>query len=168
MTSVRSPRWIRVVCAAAGSAALVLSGACFFAPELMFGVDAYHLLTRVAVGLLGATLGGLGVMAVMAAVEGEVAVLRAAVLALLIAVALFPPVVIYNIGAFDQMDTSGVQAFSVAGVVILGVSLPLLLSLLVLQRLRQAAKVEAAPAGRQVARTVQSDISDNPSSSISS
>ena len=137
MTSVRSPRWIRIVCAAAGSAALVLSGACFFAPELMFGVDAYHLLTRVAVGLLGATLGGLGVMAVMAAVEGEVAVLRAAVLALFIAVALFPPVVIYNIGAFNQTDPSGWRAFGLAGAPIVGIGLPLLLSLLVLNRVRR-------------------------------
>jgi hypothetical protein len=132
MTPMRAPRWIRIVSAAVGCAALVLSGFCFFVPELLFGVDAYHLLTRVAVGLLGATAGGLGVMAVTAAVEGEVAVLRAVVLALFIASALFPPVVIYNIGAFNQTDPSGWRAFAVVGAVILGVSLPLLLSLLVL------------------------------------
>jgi hypothetical protein len=93
----------------------------------MFGVDAYHLLTRVAVGLLGATLAGLGVTAVMAAVEGDVAVLRTVVLALFIAVALFPPVVIYNIGAFNQTDPSGWRAFGLAGATIVGIGLPLLL-----------------------------------------
>src|SRR6266568_4708737 len=153
MTTIRSPRWIRIISATIGCAALVLSGICFFAPHLLFGLDVYRTLTRLSLGLLGALAAGLGITVV---------------LAMFIASALTPPIIIYNIGAFDQMDTSGVQAFSVAGVVILGVCLPLLLSLLVLQRLRQAAKVEAAPAGRQVARTVQSDISDNPSSSISS
>ena len=145
MTSMRSPRWIRVVSAAVGSAALVFSGFCFFAPELPFGVDAYHLFTRVAVGLLGATSGGLGVMAVMAAVEGEVAVLRAVVLALFIALALCPPVVIYNIGAFNQTDPSGWRAFGLVGAMIVGVSLPLLLSLLVLNRLRRVAAARSAP-----------------------
>ena len=168
MTTIRSPRWIRIISATIGCAALVLSGICFFAPHLLFGLDVYRTLTRLSLGLLGALAAGLGITAVVAAAEGDPVVLRTVVLAMFIASALTPPVIIYNIGAFDQMDTSGVQAFSVAGVVILGVSLPLLLSLLVLQRLRQAAKVEAAPAGRQVARTVQSDISDNPSSSISS
>src|SRR6476661_5445252 len=129
MRPMRAPRWIRVVSAAVGCAALVLSGFCFFAPELLFGVDAYHLLTRVAVGLLGATSGGLGVMAV----------LRAVVLALFIASALIPPVVLYNIGAFNQTDPSGWRAFGLVGALIVGVSLPLLLSLLVLNRLRRVA-----------------------------
>jgi hypothetical protein len=156
MTPMRAPRWIRVVSAAVGCAALVLSGFCFFAPELLFGVDAYHLLTRVAVGLLGATSGGLGVMAVMAAVEGEVAVLRAVVLALFIALALFPPVVLYNIGAFNQTDPSGWWAFGLVGAMIVGVSLPLLLSLLVLNRLRRVAAVGAAPQTRPASRAVRS------------
>ena len=155
---MRSPRWIRVVSAAVGSAALVLSGFCFFAPELLFGVDAYHLLTRVAVGLLGAMSGGLGVMAVMAAVEGEVAVLRAVVLALFIASALIPPVVLYNIGAFNQTDPSGWRAFGLVGALIVGISLPLLLSLLVLNRLRRVAAVGAAPQTRPASRAVRSAV----------
>jgi len=158
MTPMRAPRWIRVVSAAVGCAALVLSGFCFFGPELLFGVDAYHLLTRVAVGLLGATAGGLGVMAVTAAVEGEVAVLRAVVLALFIASALIPPVVIYNIGAFNQTDPSGWRAFGLVGAMIVGVSLPLLLSLLVLNRLRRVAAVGAAPQTRPASRAVRSAV----------
>ena len=158
MTPMRAPRWIRVVSAAVGCAVLVLSGFCFFAPELLFGVDAYHLLTRVAVGLLGATSGGLGVIAVMAAVEGEVAVLRAVVLALFIALALFPTVVIYNIGAFNQTDPAGWRAFGLVGALIVGISLPLLLSLLVLNRLRRVAAVGAAPQTRPASRAVRSAV----------
>jgi hypothetical protein len=134
-----TPRWIRVVSAAVGSAALVLSGFCFFAPQLLFGVDSYPLFSRVAIGLLGATAGGLGVMAVVAAVEGDVVEVRTVVLTLFIASALIPPVVIYNIGAFNQADPTGWRAFSVAGGVIVGMSLPLLLSLRVLNRLRRTA-----------------------------
>jgi len=128
----------------------VLSGYSFFAPERLFGVDAYHLLTRVAIGLLGATAGGLGVTAVVAALERDLAAVRAVVLALLVAATLIPPVVIYNIGAFNQADPTGWPAFGVAGGVIAGVGLPLLLSLLVLNRLRRAAMAGAPPEARPV------------------
>ena len=148
MTTLRAPRWIRIVSAAIGGVALVLSGFCFFAPELLFGADAYHVLRRVAMGLLGATAGGLGVTAVVVAAEGDVAVVRAVVLALFIASALIPPVVVYNIGAFNQADPTGWRAFFVAGGAIIGVSLPLLLSLRVLNRLRRTAMLGAAPEAR--------------------
>jgi hypothetical protein len=150
MTTRRAPRWTRIVSAAVGGAALVVSGGSFFAPEHLFGVDAYHLLTRVAIGLLGATAGGLGVAAVVAAVEGDVAAVRAVVLAVLVAATLIPPVVIYSIGAFNQADPTGWLAFGVAGGVIAGVGLPVLLSLLVLNRLRRAATAGAPPEVRPV------------------
>ena len=145
MTPVPAPRWIRIVTVAVGGAALLLSGFCLLAPDLVFGVDAYRLVPRVAIGLLGAMAGGLGVTTVGAAVGGDVAVIRAGVLALLIASALTTPVLIYNIGALNQTDPSGVRALTVAGGVIVGVSLPLLLSLLVLNRLRRTGTVGAAP-----------------------
>ncbi len=156
MTTGSSPRWIRVVSAAVGVAALVLGGLCFFASELLLGAEAYRLWTRTAVWLLGAAAAGLGVAAVAAAIEGDVAALRAAVLALFIAAAPIPPVVIYNIGAFNQTDPSGWRAFGLAGGVIVGVSLPLLLSLLVLNRLRRAAKVGSAARARPASGVTRS------------
>lgn len=137
MTADRPPRWIRGIIAALGCAALVVSGLYFFAPEILFGLDAYRTATRVPIGLLGAMACGLGVTAVMAAVEADTAVLRSVALAMLVAAALIPPVIIYNIGAFEQVDTSGARAFIIATSVIVGVSLPLLLSLRVLHRLRR-------------------------------
>lgn len=152
MTALRAPGWIRIVSAATGGAALVLSGVCFFGPELVFGADAYHLLTRVATGLLGALASGLGVAAVTAAAEGDPVALRPVVRAQFIAAALIPPVVIYNIGAFNQTDPTGFRAFAIAGGVILIVCLPLLLSLRVLNRVRRAVQRATAPQARRSAR----------------
>jgi hypothetical protein len=146
MTSAHVPRWIRLTSAALGCATLVLGGLCFFAPELLFGLDAYHTLTRVPIGFLGATACGLGIAAVVAAAEADTAVLRSVVLSMLIASALIPPVIIYNVGAFDQVDTSGARAFALSGGVIMMVSLPLLLSLLVLNRLHHMGQSGSAAA----------------------
>ncbi len=150
-----APRWIRVVSAAIGGAALVLSGFSFYAPHLLFGADAYHLLVRVATGLLGALAGGLGVTAVVAAVDGNATAVRTVMVALFIASALIPPVVLFNIGAFNQADPTGWRAFGVAGGVIVVMSLPVLLSLRVLNRLRRATHVRPAPQARPASRVVR-------------
>lgn len=156
MTPVRAPGWTRVVGAAIGIVALVLSGFCFFAPEALFGLDAYPLPARTAIGLLGSLAVGLGLTALVAAAEGEAAVLRAVVLALFVASVPVPAVVIYNIGAFNQADPTGGRAFGVAGGAILIISLPLLLSLLVLNRLRRAARAGSATEVRPMSGSARS------------
>ncbi|WP_437808183.1 hypothetical protein [Sorangium sp. So ce1078] len=50
------------------------------------------------------------------------------------AATLVPPVVTFNIGAFDNL-TSGTRAFTIAALVVAFVSVPLLLSLRVLKRM---------------------------------
>jgi hypothetical protein len=107
VTTVTAPRWTRIVLAAAGTAALVLSGFSFLAPEVLFGADAYHLLTRVATGLLGATTAGLGATALLVSIEADVSALRTTILAFFIASALIPPVIGYNIGASTRRIRRG-------------------------------------------------------------
>src|SRR2546430_15245178 len=98
MTTIRSPRWIRIISATIGCAALVLSGICFFAPHLLFGLDVYRTLTRLSLSLLGALAAGLGIPAEWAPAEGEPVGLRSVVLADVIASALSPPRLICHSG----------------------------------------------------------------------
>jgi hypothetical protein len=135
VTAVQAPMWIRVIVGVIGGAALVLCAVCFLAPEKPFGPDAYHTLTRVPIGLLGALSFGVGVSAIVAARRADAGVLRSVAMTMFLAAALMPMVIIYNIGAFDQVDTSGRNAFVLSGLVIVCLGLPLLLSLLVLRRL---------------------------------
>jgi hypothetical protein len=135
MTPLPIPAWIRVVSVILGSAALVLSGFSFFAPAVLFSDNVYQLGTRMGAGLLGSLAAGVGSAALLAGVRGDVAVLRMMVLTLFISSAFVPATVIYNIGFFNQADPTGWRAFSIAGGIILAMSFPLLLSLLVLNRL---------------------------------
>jgi NAD(P)-dependent dehydrogenase (short-subunit alcohol dehydrogenase family) len=113
---------------------LLFSVLCFVAPERLFGVDAYRTLTGVPIALLGAVTFGLAVSALVAARRGNIHVMRSTAMNMFLAAALVPPVITYNIGAFDAISTSGVGALSLSVTFIAGVSLPLLLSLLVLNR----------------------------------
>jgi len=108
---------------------------CFLASDVMFGTDAFRTLARVPIGLLGATCFGIGAMAIVAALQADVLVLQFAARALFLAAALVPMVFVYNVGAFDQVDTAGTRTFALSALVIAGVCLPLLLSLLVLHRI---------------------------------
>jgi hypothetical protein len=140
VTAVTAPRWTRIVLTAAGLAALALSWFSFFAPEVLFGADAYHLSTRVATGLLGATTAGLGATALLVSIDADVPAVRATILAFFIASALVPPVIVYNIGAFNQTDPTGWRAAIVAGGAILLISLPLMLALLAINRVHRATR----------------------------
>jgi uncharacterized membrane protein len=130
-----APKWIRFTIATVGAATLLFSVLCFVAPERLFGVDAYRTLTGVPIGLLGAVTFGLAASALVAARRGNIHVMRSSAMNMFLAAALVPPVITYNIGAFDAISTSGVRALSLSVTFIAGISLPLLLTLLVLNRL---------------------------------
>ena len=130
-----APKWIRFTIATVGAGTLLFSVLCFVAPERLFGVDAYRTLTGVPIALLGAVTFGLSASALVAARRGNIHVMRSTAMNMFLAAALVPPVITYNIGAFDAISTSGVRALSLSVTFIAGISLPLLLTLLVLNRL---------------------------------
>ena len=130
-----APKWVRFTIATVGAGTLLFSVLCFVAPERLFGVDAYRTLTGVPIALLGAVTFGLAASALVAARRGNIHVMRSTAMNMFLAAALVPPVITYNIGAFDAISTSGVRALSLSVTFIAGISLPLLLTLLVLNRL---------------------------------
>jgi hypothetical protein len=134
MTSPQAPGWIRITVGLIGAAGLVLSAVCFLAADVIFGADAFRTLARVPIGLLGATCFGIGAMAIVAALQARILELQFAARALFLAAALAPMVFVYNVGAFDQVDTAGSRTFVLSALVIACVCLPLLLSLLVMHR----------------------------------
>ena len=107
-----------------GAGTLLLSVLCFVAPARLFGVDAYRTLTGVPIGLLGAVTFGLAASALAAATGANIHVMRSTAMNMFLAAALIPPVITYNIGAFDAISTSGVRALSLSVTFIAGVSLP--------------------------------------------
>ena len=135
MTGRPAHKWIRFTIATVGAGTLLFSVLCFVTPERLFGVDAYRTLTGVPIALLGAVTFGLAASALVAARRGNIHVMRSTAMNMFLAAALVPPVITYNIGAFDAIATSGVRALSLSVTFIAGISLPLLLTLLVLNRL---------------------------------
>jgi len=139
VSTLQAPAWIRITVALVGGAGLVLSAMCFLASDAMFGTDAFRTLARVPIGLLGATCFGIGAMAIVAAFQADILVLRSAAGTLFLAAALVPMVFVYNVGAFDQVDTAGSRTFVLSALVIACVCVPLLLTLLVLHRISRRA-----------------------------
>jgi hypothetical protein len=135
MTTAQAPGWIRFTVGLVGAAGAVLGAVCFLAADVIFGADAFRTLARVPIGLLGATSFGIGAMAIVAALQAGTLELRFAARTLFLAAALTPMVFVYNVGAFDQVDTAGSRTFVLSALVIACVCLPLLLSLLVLHRI---------------------------------
>ena len=135
MTTLQAPGWIRITVGLVGGACLVLSAVCFLAADLVFGADGFRTLARVPIGLLGATCFGIGAMAIVTTLEPDILVLQFSVRTLFLAAALVPMVFVYNVGAFDQVDTAGSRTFVLSALIITCVCLPLLLSLLVLHRI---------------------------------
>ena len=70
--------------------------------------------------------------------------------ALLVVTTIAPAVVLYNIGYFDTVATSGVRALSLSVGIVVGAGVPLILNLRVLHRLRSqpAGSMEQEPALR--------------------
>jgi hypothetical protein len=135
MTTVQAPGWIRITVGLVGAAGLVLSAVCFLAADVIFGADAFRTLARLPIGLLGAMCFGIGTMAIVAALQAGTLELQFAARTLFLASALAPMVFVYNVGAFDQVDTAGSRTCVLSALVIACVCLPLLLSLLVLHRI---------------------------------
>jgi len=135
MTTLQALGWIRMTVGLVGAAGLVLSAVCFLAADVIFGTDAFRTLARVPIGLLGATCFGIGAVAIVAAVQARILVLQVAARTLFLAAALTPMVFVYNVGAFDQVDTAGSRTFVLSALIIACVCLPLLLSLLMLHRI---------------------------------
>jgi hypothetical protein len=135
VTTLQAPGWIRITVGLVGAAGLVLSAVCFLTADVIFGADAFRTLARVPIGLLGAACFGIGAMAIVAALQADVLVLQFAARTLFLATALVPMVFVYNVGAFDQVDTAGSRTLVLSALVIACVCLPLLLSLLVLHRI---------------------------------
>lgn len=129
-----APRWTRTIVALLGLATVVFGVLCFTRSEVLFGVDAYRTLARVPIGLTGASAVGLGLSALMAAHSGDGAWLRAAGLPMLLASLLVPPVVGFNIGAFDQTGTSGLRSLAVVAAFSAFFASPLLAAMLALRR----------------------------------
>ncbi|WP_157906351.1 hypothetical protein [Sorangium cellulosum] len=140
---MRAPAWIRVVIGALGAASFALGLACFLMPARLFGPDAYRTLARLPIGLLGAVTIGVALGTARALRNGNVDAVRTVAVTMLGAAILVPPVVTFNIGAFDNL-TSGTRSFAVAALVVAFVSVPLLLSLRVLKRLYRAADPRAS------------------------
>jgi hypothetical protein len=69
------------------------------------------------------------------ALQARVLALQFAARTLFLAAALAPMVFVYNVGAFDQVDTAGSRTLALSALVIACVCLPLLLSLVVLHRI---------------------------------
>jgi hypothetical protein len=140
MTTMHAPGWIRITVGLVGAAGLVLSAVCFLAADVIFGADAFRTLARVPIGLLGAMCFGIGALAIVAALQGGTLELQFGARTLFLATALAPMVFVYNVGAFDQVDTAGSRTFVLSALVIACVCLPLLVSLVVLHRIIQAAR----------------------------
>lgn len=149
MTTPVAPIWTRVLIGVLGTVALVVALLCFLAPGLLLGIDAYRSLTRASLGLFGATLGGLGTVAMTAARDGSATAVRSSAQGWLVLTVLATAVVIYNIGAFSQTDTTGIRAFGLAGGIVLGIGLPSLLILSVLHRLRRSESTRFIHWGRE-------------------
>jgi len=132
-----APTWTRTVVALLGFATLLFGTLCFVRSELLFGVDAFRTLARVPIGLLGAGTVGFGVSALMAAWSGDVLRLRATGLPMLLASILVPHVIGFNIGAFDQIGTSGFRALAVVVAFSAFYASPLLAAILVLKRIHK-------------------------------
>ncbi|XYH97812.1 hypothetical protein ACMHYB_60350 [Sorangium sp. So ce1128] len=107
-------------------------------PARLFGPDAYRTLARVPIGLLGAMTIGIALGTARALRHATVDAVRTVAVTMFGAAILVPPVVTFNIGAFDNL-TSGTRAFTIAALVVAFVSVPLLLSLRVLKRMYRAA-----------------------------
>jgi hypothetical protein len=135
MTTVQASGWIRITVGLVGAAGLVLSAMCFLAADVIFGADAFRTLARVPIGLLGAMCFGISTMAIVAALQAGTLELQFAARTLFLAAALAPMVFVYNVGAFDQVDTARSRTFVLSALVIACVCLPLLLGLLVLHRI---------------------------------
>jgi hypothetical protein len=144
------PRWSRAVVGLLGAVVVALGVLCFAAPTALFGPDSYRIPVRVSIGLLGAVAGGLGVAALLAAATGTSDTLRTMSSALLVVTTIAPAVVLYNIGYFDTVATSGVRALSLSLGIVLGAGVPLILNLRVLHRIRSqpAGSMEQEPALR--------------------
>jgi hypothetical protein len=144
------PRWSRAVVGLLGAVVVALGVLCFAAPTALFGPDSYRIPVRVSIGLLGAVAGGLGVAALLAAAIGTSDTLRTMSSALLVVTTIAPAVVLYNIGYFDTVATSGVRALSLSVGIVVGAGVPLILNLRVLHRIRSqpAGSMEQEPALR--------------------
>jgi MFS family permease len=133
MNSVpRSTRW---VLGALGFTTAVFGAACFVAAPALFGADAYRTLARVPIGLLGATSIGLGIPALRASIHHDAREMRSVAMAMFVAAVFVPPVVGFNIGAFDRIDTSGTRTLFLVLTFVAVIATPLLASLLTLNRL---------------------------------
>jgi hypothetical protein len=131
---VTAPRWVRWIVGAFGLATLTFGTLCFLDAPLLFGPDAYRTLARVPIGLLGAAASGLGVAALHACFRGDARAVRSIAIAMFTAAACVPPVVAFNIGAFDRIDTSGARTLSIVFGFVAFVATPLHACLLVLGR----------------------------------
>lgn len=129
------PRWTRSIVGALGLAAVAFGAACVVAAPALFGVDAYRTLARVPIGLLAATSTGLGSAALLVAIKGDAREMRSVVMALFVAASFVPPVMGFNIGAFDRIDTAGTRTLSLVITFVAFVATPLLACLLMLNRL---------------------------------
>jgi hypothetical protein len=135
------PRWARLTVGAAGLGCLALGALCFFAAPLLFGADAYRTLARVPIGLLGALSTGVGVAAFLASVRGDARGMHTLVSAMFFAATLVPPVVGFNIGAFDRIDTAGTRTLALVVIFVALVATPLHACLRLLSRLVKAGEV---------------------------
>jgi MFS family permease len=130
-----APRWTRSIVGVLGLTAVAFGASCFVAAPALFGADAYRTLARVPIGLLGATSTGLGSAALLASIKDDARALRSVVVAMFVAAVFVPPVVSFNIGAFDRIDTSGARTLSLVITFVAVVATPLLACLLTLNRL---------------------------------
>jgi hypothetical protein len=85
--------------------------------------------------LLGATSIGLGIAALRASIHHDAREMRSVAMAMFVAAAFVPPVVGFNIGAFDRIDTSGTRTLFLVLTFVAVIATPLLASLLTLNRL---------------------------------
>ncbi|WP_437672960.1 hypothetical protein [Sorangium sp. So ce131] len=122
---------------AVGAAVFALGLACFVMPARLFGPDAYRTLARLPIGLLGAVAIGIALGTARALRHATVDAVHTAAATMLGAAILVPPVVMFNIGALDNL-TTGTRAFTISVLVAAFVGAPLLLSLRVLKRMRRA------------------------------
>ncbi|MBL8958199.1 MAG: hypothetical protein JNK82_45925 [Myxococcaceae bacterium] len=129
------PRWVAVTLGAAAAGLLLLGATCFVREEWLFGPDAFRTLTRIPIGLLGGATLGLGGSTLMALRARDVNGLRALARAMVTAAAFVPPVVAFNIGAFDSVATGGARTLVFIVVFVALVAAPLLACLRVLGRL---------------------------------
>jgi hypothetical protein len=129
------PGWVTVILVASALADVAFGFTCFFASPVLFGSDAYRTLARVPIGLLAATAIGIGTSTLFATITRDRHGMRIAAMCLFVSAACVPPVVGFNIGAFDRIDTSGVRTASIVCLFVFAVALPQLASLLALNRI---------------------------------